>query len=102
LALAQASWLFRGQGEFAQLVLTPLTAQNASATFALASRVLHYSPEPRVIELAIESAELSGLPDQAAWHRARYAAAFPGEFAAWQARHTTGGSAAPERAKLPQ
>ena len=46
--------LFREQVIFAQLNLTPLTADNAALVHALASWALHISPEPRVIEPLIE------------------------------------------------
>ena len=39
--------------------------------------MLHYSPEPRVIERAIESALLLGKDAEAATLLARYKAAFP-------------------------
>lgn len=78
------SWLFSGQARFADLTLTFPTAANAEAMYALSSQVLHYSPEPRVIERVIESATASGREDEAVLHLARYRAAFPKESAAWR------------------
>jgi len=83
LAKLQASRLFRAQVRFAELTLTPLTRDNAQWTFDTATDLLHYSPEPRVIEKVIESAMLLGREDEAAAHLARYRAAFAQAHAKW-------------------
>lgn len=83
LAKIQSSWLFADQVRFAQLLLTPLTRDNALWTFNTATELLHYSPEPRVIEKIIESAVMLGRNDEAVAHLARYRAAFPEDYARW-------------------
>jgi O-antigen ligase len=83
LAKVSDSWLFRSQVEFAALTLTPLTRENATDQNAMALRLLHYSPEPRVIEKVIESAALLGHDDEVGWHLVRYRAAFPDDHATW-------------------
>lgn len=75
------SWLFRDQLAFAELSVTPLTRENAARINALAMELLHYSPEPRVIDSAIQSAMWIGREDQALWLLARLRAAFPAEAA---------------------
>jgi hypothetical protein len=80
---ARKSWLFRNQVQFAELTTTPLDRSNAQWTFDTASTLLHYSPEPRIIEKVIESAVMLGRDDEAIAHLARYRAAFPKEHAAW-------------------
>jgi Virulence factor membrane-bound polymerase, C-terminal/O-Antigen ligase/Protein glycosylation ligase len=80
---ARKSWLFRNQVQFAELTTTPLDRGNAQWTFDTASALLHYSPEPRIIEKVIESAVMLGRDDEAMAHLARYRAAFPKEHAAW-------------------
>ncbi|MBY0454234.1 MAG: Wzy polymerase domain-containing protein [Burkholderiaceae bacterium] len=84
-ALAQASRtvLFSDQADFAQLTTTPLTLETAPKVHALAREMLHFSPEPKVIEALIESATLLGHDDEAAFHWMRYRAAFPAECAQW-------------------
>jgi O-antigen ligase len=77
------SWLFRNQVRFAELSLTPLTRDNAEWTFDTATALLHYSPEPRVIEKLIESAVMLGRDDEAMAHMVRYRAAFPVDYARW-------------------
>lgn len=57
---ASQSWLFKNQVDFARLMTQSITQENAQATFDLAMRVLHYSPEPRVMERAVESLRLLG------------------------------------------
>lgn len=79
------SWLFDGQARFADLTLATLSPAHAAWMYELAGRVLHYSPEPRVIELAIESATMVGQEDEAVLHLARYRAAFPADHARWSA-----------------
>jgi len=65
LAYAKQSWLFRNQAEFAELTLQALTASNAQAVYDQAQRVVHYSPEPRVVQRLIDSARLLGHDDEA-------------------------------------
>ena len=83
LAKIDASWLFSDQARFAELILTPLTPANAEWTFRTSSALLHYSPEPRVIEKVIESAVLTGRDDDAIAHLARFKAAFAQDHARW-------------------
>jgi len=87
LAKVRGSWLFRAQARFAELSLTPLTPGNAAAVHAMALELLHYSPEPRVIEKVIESAVMLGRDDEALQYLVRYRAAFPAEHARWAAGH---------------
>ncbi len=94
LGQARQSWLFRNQVAFAELTLTPLTRGNAAPVNAMATQLLHYSPEPRVIEKVIESAVLLQRDDEALWHLARYRAAFPKEHAAWVAGNARGAARA--------
>ena len=77
------SWFFDNQLRFAQLLVTPLTSQNAEWTFNMASDLLHYSPEPRVAEKIIESAVLLKRDAAALEQMVRYRAAFPREYAKW-------------------
>jgi hypothetical protein len=78
------SWLFAGQAGFAELTLASVTRQNAARLEGLAHEMLHYSPEPRVIERVIESETLLGRSDEAVVDLARYRAAFPGDYQAWR------------------
>jgi O-antigen ligase len=77
------SWLFRNPVRFAELTTTPLTADNAAHIHALAKAMLHFSPEPRVVQKLIESAVLLGHDDEALYYLARYQAAFPESHAQW-------------------
>ncbi len=79
----RGTWLFRDQLRFAELSVTDLTPGNAAAVYVMAQDLLHYSPEPRVIEKLIESAVLLGRDDEAALYLARYRAAFPQDHARW-------------------
>lgn len=84
LAQARGSWLFHDQVQFARLTTMPLTRDNAASVAHLAEAMLHYSPEPRVIRLLVESLTLLGRDDEALFHLARFRAAFPDEYAQWR------------------
>ncbi len=78
-------WLFQRQAQFATLTTTALTADNALAMRALALALLHYSPEPVVIEKLITSGQLLGFNDEARFYADRYRRAYPDEHRAWLA-----------------
>jgi O-antigen ligase len=62
---ASQTWIFKNQVEFARLMTQSITQENAQATYDLAMRVLHYSPEPRVVEQAVQSLRLLGRDAEA-------------------------------------
>ncbi|HYW56938.1 MAG TPA: Wzy polymerase domain-containing protein [Polaromonas sp.] len=80
----RGSWLYRGQVQFAELATTAPVATNASRVYSLANEMLHFSPEPQVIEKLIESAILLGLDEQALLHQHRYRRAFPQDYEKWR------------------
>ncbi len=65
LAYAKQSWLFRNQADFAELTLQQVSPDNAQAVYDQAQRVVHYSPEARVVQRLIDSARLLGHDDEA-------------------------------------
>ena len=77
------SLLFSDQVDFARLTTTALTRDNAARMNALARQLLHYSPEPKVLEALIESAVMLDRDDEAAFHMKRYRAAYPREYRRW-------------------
>jgi hypothetical protein len=83
---AQASWFFRGHADFASLTLTTLRADNAAEQLRMAETLLHYSPEPAVIERLLDSAALLGDQAKLDFHSQRYRAAYPDQHAQWQQR----------------
>lgn len=78
-----SSLLFARQVAFARLTTMAPTRENAARMKALAQELLHYSPEPRVIQALIESAVMLGDDAQAAFHMRRYRIAYPREYARW-------------------
>ncbi len=82
---AHASWLYMRYVRFAELVLTPVDRGNAAHVHDLASRSLHFSPEPRVIGKLIESARLIGEDREASAQSELFRRAYPDEYAAWLA-----------------
>jgi len=79
--------LFSDAVDFAVLTTTPVNQATAARVHVLATALLHYSPEPRVIEPLIESAALLGLDDEVAFHLRRYQAAYPADHARWAERN---------------
>jgi len=77
------SWLYSNQVGFAELTMSELTPENAAYLHDLAAKLLHFSPEGRVVEKLIESATLLGRKDEALFYQARYQAAFPESYALW-------------------
>ena len=88
LAKIRGSTLFARQAEFAELSMTALTPETAGAIHRLALELLHYSPEPRVIEKLVESSVMLGRDDEALYYLARYRAAFPQDHAKWASRNS--------------
>lgn len=86
---------FSDQVDFALLTTTPITRETAPQVHVLATALLHFSPEPRVIEAMIESAVLLGRDDEAAFHMKRYRIAYPGEYERWKGAGRAGASRAP-------
>ena len=83
LTKVSGTWLFADAVDFAILTTTPVNPETAQRMHGLATALLHYSPEPRVIEPLIESASLLGLDDEVAFHMRRYRAAYPLDFERW-------------------
>lgn len=75
--------LFQDQVRFAKLTTTDLDGQNALEMHDLALEMLHFSPEARVVELALESSKLLGRTAEISYLTARYQAAFPDAYVKW-------------------
>jgi len=81
----RGTWLFKDQVQFAEFTLKPLTPGNAEYLYEMGQKVLHYSPEARVVEKLIECAVLLGRDEEARLYLMRYKAAFPREHTRWAA-----------------
>jgi len=62
---AKQSWLFKNQSDFAELTTQTVTADNAATIYPQALRLMHYSPEVRVVQRVIDSGKLLGHEAQA-------------------------------------
>ena len=85
MGAAKRSVVFKKHAQFAELVTTPVTPQTAPHVLELALKLVHFSPEPRVIEPLIESATMLRFDDIAMFHLERYKAMYPKDYAAWSA-----------------
>lgn len=95
MSMVSDTLFFSDQVDFALLSTTPLTQENAPQMYVLAKELLHFSPEPRVIQALIESAVLLGKDDEAAFHMKRFRIAYPGEYERWKGAGRAGASRAP-------
>ncbi len=77
LEKAKGALLYRGYVRFAELGVTPLTADNAVGMRLLALEMLHFSPEPMVVQKLIDSARLLGDDATAAHYEKLYLIAYP-------------------------
>jgi O-antigen ligase len=79
-----AYWLFARQSQFAHLVTHSLEESDPAQRYALATALLHYSPEPRVVKAQLEAAEKLGLPLAQREAMARqFEAVYPAEYKEW-------------------
>ncbi len=62
---AKQSWLFKNQADFAELTTQAVTPDNAAEVYPHALRLMHYSPEARVVQRVIDSGKLLGPDAQA-------------------------------------
>ncbi len=83
LEKVRALWMFQDQVQFAELTMSEVSADNAAEVNRLAKKVLHFSPEARVVELLLESARQQGQMEEVRYYILRYQAAFPKEYADW-------------------
>jgi Virulence factor membrane-bound polymerase, C-terminal/O-Antigen ligase len=86
MSAAKKSVLFQSHAQFAELQITPLSRETVTRVFELSSKLVRWSPEPRIIEKLIESAVMLGHDDIAAFHMKRYSAAYPAAYAVWVKR----------------
>jgi hypothetical protein len=52
--------------------------------------LLHFSPEPRVVEKLIESATMLGNDAQAVYYLQRFKVAYPNEYQVWKIKSGSG------------
>jgi O-antigen ligase len=81
----KGSWFFQDQVQFAELTTTTLNSDNAEGQYQEALRLLHFSPESRVVQAVVESAVILGKDQDALQYLARYKAAFPDAYSQWVA-----------------
>ena len=83
LQVAQRTWLFRGTALFAQVTTTPVNEGNARAMLENSLRAMHTSPEPRVIEKLLDSAQLLGEDALYEAHKKHFQRVYPQDYLAW-------------------
>ena len=76
-------WLFSDQVDFAQLAVTPVTPANAAYLQSLATDLLHFSPEPMVVQKLLQCAQVLGKEADVAFYAPRLKAAYPADYENW-------------------
>ena len=82
-AQLRQAWLFSDEVDFAELAVTPVAPQTAPRLFALGEDLLHFSPEPMVVQKLLHSAQVLGKDTEVDFYARRFAAAFPEAHTAW-------------------
>lgn len=77
LEVSKSSVVFPATARFAEFSITPVTPENAAYMLQTGLRLLHYSPEPKVIRKVIEAAQMVGDFETALHHQALLETAFP-------------------------
>lgn len=80
---SETSDFFTNQAEFAWLTTATVTAENAGTMHAMARRMLHYSPEPRVIIKLIESARMLRVDSEVNEQMRLFQIAYPDAYKAF-------------------
>ena len=62
---AKQSWLFKNQADFAEVTTQEVTEDNAAELYPQAARLMHYSPEARVVQRVIDSAKFLSHEEEA-------------------------------------
>jgi hypothetical protein len=83
LHVAQRTWLFRGTAVFAQVTTTPVHQGNARAMLDASLLAMLTSPEPRVIEKLLSSAQLLGEDALYEAHTKHFKRVYPQAYLAW-------------------
>jgi hypothetical protein len=77
------SVLFQREVRFAMVTTTPVAPHNAEAMYAAALQALHFSPEPKVLEVLLAGAALTGREGEFTAHmRRQWLAAYPDTYPA--------------------
>jgi hypothetical protein len=82
------AWFFGGHVDFAVFSVTPVTEQTAPHLLALGERLLHFSPEAKVVAKILDAALVLRREDKIAFYLPRFAAAFPLDYLRWREAHT--------------
>ena len=83
----RSGWMFHDQVRFAELSITAVRPDNAETMLELAKDMLHFSPEPIVVEKLLDSALLLRHSEELDFYLERFKRAFPKECAQWMDRN---------------
>lgn len=81
---AERSVLYRNAVQFAAVSTDPVTPEKAEQQLAQARRLMHYSPESRVVIRVIECLQVLGRQAEAEAEIAHFQQVYPKEYARWR------------------
>ena len=81
------AWFFGGHVDFAVFSVTPVTEQTAPHLLELGERLLHFSPEAKVVAKMLDAALVLQREDKLIFYAPRFAAAFPKDYLRWRQVH---------------
>lgn len=99
LEVAYRSWFFEPAALFAEVTITPVTADNARWMLEASQQALHTSPEPRIILKLLEAAQRLDEVQLQAFHQARFKAAYPLDYERWSKQELASRKATFEQAR---
>lgn len=87
LQVAQTAWFFKDAAVFAQVTITPVHPGNAREMLEASLQAMKTSPEPRVIEKLLDSAQLAGETLVYETHKKHFQRVYPQAYLAWSYQH---------------
>ena len=82
---AERSLLYRNAVQFASVSLDPVTLEQAEQQLAIARRLMHYSPESRMVIRIIECLRVLERHAEADAEAEHFKQVYPAEYARWHA-----------------
>jgi O-antigen polymerase len=85
IANAKGAWLFQDHVELMELGSSTVNASNAKESRDRAEKLLHFAPEPLVIESLLSSLIFLADYKELQFHAVRYCKAYPAAYGRWRA-----------------
>lgn len=84
LQQAERSWLYRNAVHFAHISMAPVSRESAQQQLQEARKLMHYSPEARVVKRTMECLQVLGRKADFEREAAHFREVYPTEYAKWR------------------